>query len=571
MISLRFQTPDLTLTLFSPDEGEEGKQVIELGEGWSLHWMEGDSGPGTIRFDPDTAWPGRPVQLAEQTLYAVQVEGRVERHRFDLRLNAQSGFFHSFSRKGATTFSGTLNWGNFVGWSRLDVVVDGRLLSSLPVEVRSIKMDYRTDFRAMLDDLTAQWAALIFNAFGPVAVPTVWREPGPRTAALDALWLRTLLAPDRLPAAFARIVGEPWREPHREYRWQDLSQVVQVGTRTVQDLVAHPEWLAPVPPCFVRPPGLPAVLGDRAPTQLRVERMESTLDAPENRLVKDLLGRLKDLATDLLRQLGGRGKETENRQLVLEFQNWIGMLEVMQQTGFLGEIGRGRGAEPPITIPPRMWRQDGYREFAQAWQGLHLIGRVVWEDFTDYLASDVRDMATLYEWWALFQLLETLRTVAGPLELQDFIEWDGEIWRIRLRPGPVARGAGWTLFYQRTFPGGRGSYSIDLRPDFTLEVDSRLFLFDAKYRAETAEEFGQPSAGERTFERGDLYKMHTYRDAIAGAVAAFVLYPGDEKRLLAADGTVGAWGPSFTGVGAWPLRPGRKEPLLECVQALLGK
>ena len=161
--------------------------------------------------------------------------------------------------------------------------------------------------------------------------------------------------------------------------------------------------------------------------------------------------------------------------------------------------------------------------------------------------------------------------MAGPLERLDFVDWESEKWRVRLRPGPVARVGDMTLYYQRTFPRGRGSYSVDLRPDFALDLGSRLLLFDAKYRAETAEEFGTVPSGERTFERDDLYKMHTYRDAITAAAAAFVLYPGDEMRLLPAEGAATDLNPAFTGVGVLPLRPGRTEGLREWMGRLLGR
>jgi predicted component of viral defense system (DUF524 family) len=575
-ISLQFQNPDLKLTLALPDEGEGAGPEVSLGEGWSVRLGEGEPGPAAIRWEPDVPWPGRPVQMAEQTAYAVQVEGRVERRRFDLRLNAQSGFFRSFSRREATSFGGTLSWGNFVGWSRLEVAVDGRVQGALPVEVRSLKLDYRSDFRAMLEDLTSQLAALIFDAFRPTAVPTAWTEPGPRTAALDALWLRFLLAPERLPAAFARIAREPRRETRREYLWQDLSRVVQVGPQTVQALVASPERLVPRPHRAAIAPGLPRSLGDRAPQELRVERLDITLDTPENRLVKHTLERLADLAVTLLGPLktelereGEAGKGPGWKALLAELSGWIQALDGMRRSGFLAEVGRWAG--PLAALPPRVWRQDGYREFAQAWQMLHLTGRVIWEEMAHYLAADLRDMATLYEWWGLFQLWGALRAAAGPLETGDFIDPVGEAWRVRLRPGPVARAGEVTLFYQRPFPRGRGSYSVDLRPDFTLQVGPRLFLFDTKYRAETAEEFGQTPTGERTFERDDLYKMHTYRDAITDAAAAFVLYPGDERRLLPAEGSSDTLSPSFTGVGVLPLRPGHTEPLAACLRALLGR
>ena len=34
------------------------------------------------------------------------------------------------------------------------------------------------------------------------------------------------------------------------------------------------------------------------------------------------------------------------------------------------------------------------------------------------------------------------------------------------------------------------------------------------------------------FKNEDIYKMHTYRDAIRGCLGAYVLYPGTETRIF---------------------------------------
>ena len=39
------------------------------------------------------------------------------------------------------------------------------------------------------------------------------------------------------------------------------------------------------------------------------------------------------------------------------------------------------------------------------------------------------------------------------------------------------------------------------------------------------------------FKKADLYKMHTYRDAIRGCRGAYVLYPGDETRIFSVSET----------------------------------
>jgi len=81
---------------------------------------------------------------------------------------------------------------------------------------------------------------------------------------------------------------------------------------------------------------------------------------------------------------------------------------------------------------------------------------------------------------------------------------------------------------------------------------------------------------EGTFRHGDLYKMHTYRDAIPKAQSAWVLYPGDETRFFSEEGHVARevndLPAKFCGVGAIPLQPAEDatSALRSAVNALLG-
>ncbi len=70
-----------------------------------------------------------------------------------------------------------------------------------------------------------------------------------------------------------------------------------------------------------------------------------------------------------------------------------------------------------------------------------------------------------------------------------------------------------------------------------------LHLFDAKFKVDRLDvvmsvnrddEDVRDAADERrgTFKRGDLYKMHTYRDAIPCARSVWILYPGTDTRFF---------------------------------------
>ena len=135
------------------------------------------------------------------------------------------------------------------------------------------------------------------------------------------------------------------------------------------------------------------------------------------------------------------------------------------------------------------------------------------------------------------------------------------------------------LFYNLRFSRSRSrrrSYSLALRPDVVLRVPSGpnagLHLFDAKFRLDRIEKM----AGEEDdvddddereeqlgkFKHADVYKMHTYRDALPEARSVWVMYPGSEFGMFEAGEAgrlvrdVRELGEVVDGVGGVPARPG---------------
>ena len=126
---------------------------------------------------------------------------------------------------------------------------------------------------------------------------------------------------------------------------------------------------------------------------------------------------------------------------------------------------------------------------------------------------------------------------------------------------------------------------MPLRPDIALAIstgpNAGLHLFDAKFwldrpdtllpiaDEETDDERQHEQRG--TFKRADLYKMHTYRDAIPEARTVWILYPVSRIMVICravdrvylpfrswSTGASSRGTPWPKGAGtSWRLRPGR--------------
>ncbi|MEN6551325.1 MAG: nuclease domain-containing protein, partial [Methanobacterium sp.] len=105
------------------------------------------------------------------------------------------------------------------------------------------------------------------------------------------------------------------------------------------------------------------------------------------------------------------------------------------------------------------------------------------------------------------------------------------------------------------------SYSLNLRPDYTLRIkkgsDYHLIHFDAKYRSDIIiedtdiDKRDKEEEEKRVYKNADIYKMHTYKDAIIGSLGAYVLYPGTEPKIFPENPIS-----ILPSVGAFPLTPG---------------
>jgi predicted component of viral defense system (DUF524 family) len=200
-------------------------------------------------------------------------------------------------------------------------------------------------------------------------------------------------------------------------------------------------------------------------------------------------------------------------------------------------------------------RRAGYRELRELWQLFHRARRPLFIPLQR--AIELRDIAQLYEIWAFFALAETIGDVCDTspvLELR-LSDLDGLGWLAKAQVGTTG-----TLVYNAYQP----SYSVALRPDYTWHgAAGDTVVLDAKFRLERQllDEVSTSTTALATAKVADIYKMHTYRDAL-GVRAAAIVYPGD-NALFYNHGTRTQQAlelrdllfTKLAGIGALPLRP----------------
>ncbi|MHB1185187.1 MAG: DUF2357 domain-containing protein [Desulfobulbia bacterium] len=472
--------------------------------------------------------------------------------------------------------------------------VAGHLAGRTAVEVRSRKVGYRDDYRRMLEDITEQCVALLMELRAPSAM-RVAPDPGrtPDTLHQRFAFLRGLLGSRQFLDALHRIITQPHRCWKPEETVRDMRRGFKPDAKTQRHL-ARASRRVPLPPGHPLAKTLSSL-----PEHISLHRNAQTEDTPENRFVRFALQTFSGFLNRMRLHLENIGNTTDIR-----LREEIATLENQLETALAADVFRN--VSDPDMLPlgsPVLQRKGGYREVYQAWLKFDMAARLVWRGGEDVYGAGQRDIATLYEYWVFFKLLNIVSTVFQMEKpaVQKLIEKTADGFGLKLKTGEHLAFDGAFLggtrplrvrfSYNRSFSqdvgrNNSGSWTERMRPDYTLslwpadfdesEAEAQELMvhvhFDAKYRIENVEQlFGRNDVDLNTekrdqregrYKRADLLKMHAYRDAIRRTQGAYVLYPGDIPKTWERY----AWGgyrEILPGLGAFPLKPGDGERQLE--------
>jgi predicted component of viral defense system (DUF524 family) len=499
-------------------------------------------------------------------------------------------------------------------------------------EVITEKMGYAQEYRAMVESIGNRCSQLLLDWGAPTAL-NIAADPEKQSQTLleKFLFLRHVLGPDRLDLYLENLAHRPHSTLHRERVWQPAA-------------FASPIAFARDPLRYGRHweegPAGKGIIGGFNASEILTERKFDSLDTPPNRFVKFALQSFRGICEDVI-----HSKITNpdtGRTMILNHERGAAWQEAVQMRDtldaclaapFFSDIG------PLRRIPfesQTLQKREGYREILQAWLMLDVAAQIDWPGRNDAYDGTNRDVATLYEFWLYFVLIDLFRKQIGMVWLRDEPEsgdnplpfccksTDGGM-RINLKRGRESfcrfrwdhNGQSLLvhLFYNRLFREQPailedGSYSKSFRPDYTAVVLPAKYVakswreaeklaeeagtisylhFDAKYRIDKLKDlFGATeetdadrleSKSTGTVKNADLYKMHTYNEAIRRTVGSFVLYPGTDMTSKYQDTGKGRniyrrYHELIPGIGAFAIKPrasnGNHDAHgLECLQGFL--
>jgi len=423
---------------------------------------------------------------------------------------------------------------NRIGKSTIVITVANTTLPPLKVEVLSPKLNledphdplfYPRFYRTLVDELVQRQLTLPFTFEAPT-YHAVEETPEPPTLLFLFHFLRSKRVQELLEQAVEAILARPHRLLTAEEEFVPLPQVSEVDADVVLSILSNPQYWVEY-----QGTGLAVAqrLGGYAPQKVWQRLAVETFDTPENRFVKWFVGEVLSWVEKLM------AWERFPDGARHEFMELKGQLEMALHDPLFDELG------DMVYFPATsqvLLKRSGYRELLELYrQYLNSKRPAFFRDLQE--AIDSRDVATLYEYWCFFELLR---------QFEEELGWGEPKLRLKVREGGELTwgvtadfGGGHKLVYNEGFRGRDRSYSVALRPDFVLhEGGEATVVFDAKFRfdlrslpREQEDRYDEDvSSGdvERVVKYADLYKMHTYRDALKTVRAAVVLFPGTEGQ-----------------------------------------
>ena len=292
------------------------------------------------------------------------------------------------------------------------------------------------------------------------------------------------------------------------------------------------------------------------PVQVLDQRVRSTVDVYENRLLKALVTEVKGRLLRLLRlgNLTGDGMTDDVRALL------DSLSETERRAPFLRDVRAPEHALDRVTMV--LLREPRYRALLERHREFH---RSLWVELDDRrVDAPLQNVPSLYQSWGTLLVIEALLNVGTRLgyrvvEQHIVHRRPGALFvsilangRLAVRLRHPVNGTEVTLIPERTYgrSGILRSTSFTQRPDVAIEVrrpdgSIDVIVFDPKYKLDADEQ------GSGLPLKSDVDKMHAYRDAIRDSAGRHVvrmaatLYPGRTRQ----------YGREVSALGAHPARP----------------
>jgi predicted component of viral defense system (DUF524 family) len=364
---------------------------------------------------------------------------------------------------------GTISPNIYVGTLALPILKEDKERGNAFVEVRSVKADYRNDYRDMLELITEKCTDLLMQANSPVShnFETDFEKDN-ETLYQKFAFIQSIIATNEFAESVHRIVSSPVTQWKAIAELKDIRNIRKFKNSNIKELISASNRTQLPENHYLHQYGL-----NNLPGKITSVRKSDTVDTPENRFVKFALESFLKFCSDINK------KSIKESRLYQE----SGIVEKELESFLHHSVFKGISHPETLKLnSPILQRKEGYREVLRVWLMFDLAAKLVWKGGEDIYSGGKKDIATLYEYWLFFKLLDLFKSIFDiePKEISELIKETDDGLNLQLKQGNHTALTG--VFnagtrqlkirfnYNRSFSGkndypNSGSWTTTMRPD----------------------------------------------------------------------------------------------------------
>ncbi len=476
--------------------------------------------------------------------------------------------------------TGIINFRSNIGYSDLVILVDGRRYLTLTIEVFPVKLDYKNDYEAIMEDLTKELYNLIFE-FLRETYKSYKLGSHKSNSLVEFLEIIKHIYSDFMKAIGAIIV-QPHHVLKTEHEVVSVHKVKHVDNRSIKWLERHSGSVA-------------IIDGKLVAEKVLAARKEIKYDTRENQLTKFILQSIVKRLNEFKRKYMAMDRVKNNgpdQEGVLNpINKMIAGINNKLNSSFLKDVSAFKGqGQLSLVFSMALGYRELYGYYMILQHGLDLSG--------DVFHMSLKDLADLYEYWCFIKLNSILNSNDKyKLTSKDIIRANRSglfITLIKNKQKSTVRyetenGEKIALAYNAS-----GKYPTGpQKPDNTLSLSKYTqqgekkyqYVFDAKYKVNPA----MPGTYYYNHisklpgpEEEDINTMHRYRDAIVSLhekeypwerlmFGAYVLFPlsGGEEAVNQYKEHIFYKSIGEVNIGGLPFLPSSTQLVEELLDALI--
>ncbi len=499
-----------------------------------------------------------PIKLFENNEYQFKFNTSMD----TLDINLDKAIFskiHVINNKFTCTYSSN----NYVGILNLEHF---NIIYSV-IEVESRKINYKNDFSLLVEILSEEIIDLISQDTS-FHQSFISKSDDINTYEKNLYscfsYIKAFLAFDKMPLYLSYLINRPYKTTINIRSEQNIWEVDDLEIDELMNAYSDKSNLLHVNKEYL---GLSI---DIVPLSIMNNDYTDTVDNFENRFIHHTLELIYHYLLNIK-------KDSLSKKFLWEIEQSKLIVSQYLDLHFFRSLSKIKCFSLNSKV---LQRKYPYNKFLKFYFSLDMSSKIGIDLFDDKVCMGQKNVPTMYEYFCFIKFTKEFDKVYNRESLVDnnIVNYQEKSCNFKLKSGiescieyKIKNNIFLKLFYNKTYTpsnfivAGR-SYSNSLTPDISIELFSKdkligIIHFDAKYKLNN----------KNSFKAEDIDKMHTYRDAIMGTLASYILYPGNDEKIFIKEEKDLKNESILPAVGACPLSINGKNNEVEYIFSIIEK